>query len=248
MSAARNWRVINMAFTRTLYRLGFEISPVILCDGVASAIPGGMLPIVALTQSASFVTGILAGGIDLIDLDKYFCHWRAAPGGTLINDDIGRYPFANQTVAANAIIAQPLNQSLIMTAPINSNTGAMTKLATISAMQAVLQAHRNLGGTYTLATPANIMSGCILRSVRDITPGNQATPQDVWQWDFEQPLVTETAAQSAINSFLSKIDGGDKVTTSAWTNTSAALGNTSLGGTVSSVADNIIGLIGKLGL
>jgi hypothetical protein len=92
------------------------------------------------------------------------------------------------------------------------------------------------------------MSGCILRSVRDITPGNQATPQDVWQWDFEQPLVTETAAQSAINSFLSKIDGGDKVTTSSWTNTSAALGNTSLGGTVSSVADNIIGLIGKLGL
>lgn len=237
-----------MAFTHTLYRLGFEISPVILCNGVAQAIPGGMLPIVAITQASSFVSGILSGGIDLIDLDKYFCHWRAAPGGTMINDDIGRYPFANQTVAANAILAQPLNQSLVMTAPMNVNTGAMSKLATLSALQAVLQAHRNLGGTYTLATPAGIMSGCILRTVRDVTPGGQATPQEVWQWDFEQPLVTETDAQSAINSFMSKIDGGDKVTSSAWTNTAAALGNTSLGGTVSTVATDIIGLIGKLGV
>lgn len=237
-----------MAFTRTLYRLGFEISPVILCDGVAQAIPGGMLPIVAITQSASFVSGILSGGIDLIDLDRYFCHWRAAPGGTMINDDIGRYPFANQTVAANAMLAQPLNQTLIMTAPMNVNTGAMTKLATLSALQSVLQAHRNLGGTYTLATPASIMTGCVLRSVRDITPTGQATPQEIWQWDFEQPLVTDTAAQSAINSFLSKIDGGDKVTSSAWTNTTAALGNTALGGSVSSVANDVIGLIGKLGL
>ena len=47
-----------MGFTREMYKLGFEISPVILCDGIAQAIPGGMLPIVALTQSASFVTGL----------------------------------------------------------------------------------------------------------------------------------------------------------------------------------------------
>lgn len=237
-----------MAFTHTLYRLGFEISPVILCNGVAQAIPGGMLPIVAITQASSFITGLLTGSLDLTDLDKYFCHWRAAPGGTMINDDIGRYPFANQTVAANAILAQPLNQTLIMTAPMNVNTGAMSKLATLSALQAVLQAHRNLGGTYTLATPAMIYTGCILRTVRDVTPSGQPTPQEVWQWDFEQPLVTETAAQSAINSFMSKIDGGDKVTSSAWTNTAAALGNTSLGGTVSTVATDIIGLIGKLGI
>ena len=30
-----------MAFTRELYKLGFEISPVILCDGVAQSIPVG---------------------------------------------------------------------------------------------------------------------------------------------------------------------------------------------------------------
>ncbi|EDW0960438.1 hypothetical protein PK23_004520 [Salmonella enterica subsp. enterica] len=30
-----------MSFTRELYKLGFEISPVILCDGIAQSIPGG---------------------------------------------------------------------------------------------------------------------------------------------------------------------------------------------------------------
>lgn len=237
-----------MAFTHALYKLGFEISPVILSGGLASAIPGGMLPIVALTQSASFVTGLTSGGLNLDNLDKYFCHWKAAAGGSMINYDIGQYPFANQTVAANALMAQPLNITLTMTAPINENTGAMTKLATLSALQAALQAHSNLGGTFIVATPALIYSGCILRTVRDITSGGQATPQEVWQWEFQQPLVTETAAASAVNSLLSKIDGGDKITSSAWTNTTAALGNTSLGGTVSGISEQIIGLVGKLAL
>lgn len=237
-----------MAFTREIYRLGFEISPVILTDGIASAIPGGMLPIVALTQSASFVTGLLSGADRLTDLDKYFCHWRVSAGGTMVSYNIGKYPFANQTVAANALLAEPLNVTLNMTAPVNENTGAMTKLAALSALQAVLQAHANLGGTYIVATPAMIYNGCILRQVRDVTGGGKTTPQEEWQWDFEQPLVTETAAASAINSFMSKINNGDKVTDSAWTNTKAALGNTSLGGTVSTVANDIIGLIGKLGI
>ena len=128
-----------MAFTRELYRLGFEISPVILCNGVAEAIPGGMLPIVALTQSASFVTGLIGGAINLTDLDKYFCHWRPVQGATMVDYDIARYPFANQTVAANALLAQPLRVSLMMDAPVNENTGAMTKLVTLSALQAVLR-------------------------------------------------------------------------------------------------------------
>ena len=61
-----------MGFTRELYKLGFEVSPVILCNGIAQSIPGGMLPIVALTQSASFVTGLLGGAFNLTDIDKYF--------------------------------------------------------------------------------------------------------------------------------------------------------------------------------
>jgi hypothetical protein len=201
-----------MAFTRELYKLGFEISPVILCDGIAQSIPGGMLPIVALTQSASFVTGLIGGAINLTDLDKYFCHWRPVQGGTLVDYDIARYPFANQTVAANALLAQPLRISLLMDAPVNENTGAMTKLVTISALQAVLQAHANLGGTFIIATPALIYSGCILRTVKDVTSSSEPVPQRSWMWDFEQPLVTTDSAEQAVNSFLSKIDGGTKQT------------------------------------
>lgn len=232
-----------MGFTRELYKLGFEISPVILCNGVAESIPGGMLPIVALTQSASFVTGLVSGAINLTDLDKYFCHWRPVPGATMVDYDIAKYPFANQTVSANALLAQPLRVSLLMDAPVNENTGAMTKLVTMSALQAVLQAHANLGGTFIVATPSVIYSNCILRTVKDNSSGNDALPQRSWLWDFEQPLISEVAADQAVNSFISKIDGGDRTNSSAWTNTVSALGNTSLGG---SVTEAITGVIGKL--
>lgn len=234
-----------MGFTREMYKLGFEISPVILCGGIAQAIPGGMLPIVALTQSASFVTGLLGGAINLTDLDKYFCHWRPAQGATMVDYDIARYPFANQIVAANALLAQPLRVSLVMEAPVNENTGAMTKLVTMSALQSVLQAHSNLGGTFVVATPSVIYSNCILRTVKDITSGNDALPQRSWMWDFEQPLITETGAEQAVNNFLNKIGAGDMVTDPSWTNTANALGNTPLG---SSVSEAITGLLGKLGV
>ena len=235
-----------MAFTRELYRLGFEISPVILCNGVAEAIPGGMLPIVALTQSASFVTGLISGAIDLTDLDKYFCHWRPVQGATMVDYDIARYPFANQSVAANALLSQPLRVSLMMDAPVNENTGAMTKLVTMSALQAVLQAHESLGGTFIVATPSIIYSNCILRTVKDSSSGNDALPQRSWIWEFEQPLITETAADRAVNSFLKRIDAGDPTKTSAWTNTASALGNTALGSSAAGAAEGVIGLIGKL--
>ncbi|HBA3118192.1 TPA: hypothetical protein J6N97_001684 [Escherichia coli] len=234
-----------MGFTREMYKLGFEISPVILCGGIAQAIPGGMLPIVALTQSSSFVTGLLGGAINLTDLDKYFCHWRPEPGATMVDYEIARYPFANQVVAANALLAQPLRVSLVMEAPVNENTGAMTKLVTMSALQSVLQAHSNLGGTFIVATPSVIYSNCILRVVRDITSGNDPLPQRSWIWDFEQPLITDNGAEQAVNNFLNKIGAGDMVTDPSWTNTANALGNTPLG---SSVSEAITGLLGKLGV
>ncbi|QFS70971.1 hypothetical protein GBC03_12540 [Citrobacter telavivensis] len=235
-----------MGFTREMYKLGFEISPVILCDGIAQAIPGGMLPIVALTQSASFVTGLLGGAINLTDLDKYFCHWKPVQGATIVDYDIARYPFANQVVAANALLAQPLRVALEMKAPVNENTGVMTKLVTISALQSVLQAHANLGGTFIVATPSVIYNRCILRTVKDVTSGNDALPQLTWMWDFEQPLITTTDADRAVTNFLKRIDAGDPNKTPSWTNTASSLGNTALGGAVASSAEGVIGLIGKL--
>nr|WP_254867040.1 hypothetical protein [Salmonella enterica] len=161
----------------------------------------------------------------------------------MVDYDIGRYPFANQAVAANALLSQPLRIPMLMDAPVNENTGAMTKLVTLSSLQAALQAHASLGGTFIVATPGIIYSNCILRTVRDVTGSNDALPQRQWLWDFEQPLLSETGAEQAINSYLNKIDNGDKATESAWTSTISAIGNTSLG---SSVSGAVIGLIGKL--
>ena len=235
-----------MALTRSLYQLGFQISPVILTNGLASAIYGGMLPIVALTQTAGYITSLLGGDSITESMDDYFCHWQALPGSTVIDYSIGQYPFANQTVAANALMANPLNLSMLMQAPINSKNGPMAKLATMSALQAALQAHANLGGTFTIATPALFYTNCVLLQVRDVTPSNIKNPQTVWQFDFQKPLITTTDATSAVNSMLSKVDTGDVLTSSSWTNSANALGNTSLGGSVTSLVDQITGLVGQL--
>lgn len=232
--------------TSYLYRLGFEISPVILVNGIAQNITGGMLPIVALTQSTSFVTGLVSGANNLTDLDQYFCHWRPMAGGQLYNWDVAHYPFANQQVAANAMVKQPLKVALSMQCPVNKNNGVLTKLVTLSAMQSVLEAHANLGGTYIVATPANIYNNCLLLQVRDMTGATSPWPQSEWAFEFEAPLISEIQAEAATNSFLSKIDGGSAMSTPSWTNTVAALGNTSLGGAVSSLGNQISSLVGQL--
>ena len=164
----------------------------------------------------------------------------------MVDYDIAKYPFANQTVAANALLAQPLRVSLMMDAPVNENTGAMTKLVTLSALQAVLQAHANLGGTYIVATPSIIYNNCILKTVKDNSSGNDPLPQRSWLWDFEQPLITTDDADRAVTNFLKRIDAGDPTKTPSWTNTASALGNTALGGAVADTAEGVIGLIGKL--
>lgn len=235
-----------MSLTRDLYQLGFQISPIILCDGIAGAIPGGMLPIVSLTQAANFALGAVGGAIDLSSLDKYFCHWRVQSGSTLLNYELAKYPFANQKVAANAMLAQPQEIPMVMNAPINENTGIMSKMVTFSALQATLEAHANLGGTYIVATPAMIFNNCLLTKIQDITPNTEAVPQREWLFTFERPLISETEAEGAINNFLSKIDAGDVTTSSAWTTVGSALGNTSLGSSVSGLTEDITGLISRL--
>ncbi|EBI9507420.1 hypothetical protein DLQ11_09155 [Salmonella enterica] len=165
-----------MSFTRELYKLGFEISPVILCDGVAQSIPGGMLPIVALTQSASYVSGLMGGAIELTDLDKYFCHWRAAPGGTMVDYDIGRYPFANQAVAANALLSQPLRIPMLMDAPVFDNDFAnhldkdSRKSASYRSQNPVQIEFTDLVGQPTWIQFGTVSIPCVMRS--DIQVGD----------------------------------------------------------------------------
>lgn len=185
------------------YKMSFELSPVILTGGIASLI-GGYLPIIALTESLSFVNGLLSGGTSASP-DDFFANFQPLSGSTLIELQVAEFPFANQAVAANAIITQPLNISLLMTCPARGPGGYFTKLATMSALAAALTAHNAQGGTYTVATPSYIYTDCLLVKLTDVSTGDTIQRQSKYQWDFRQPLLTLQQAAQAQNSLMSQL-------------------------------------------
>jgi hypothetical protein len=212
---------MSLSAASAAWKLTFQISPIILTNGIAGLIPGGMLPLVSITQAANFITGLLSGG-NLFDLDQYFAHFKPLPGGSLISQDVGHYPFANQATAANAVITKPLRISMQMVCPAQPEGGYISKLVTMSALQAVLEKHNASGGTYTVATPFFFYTDCLLLDLHDVTPGGSAQPQRDWQWDFEKPLLTQSQATQALNNLMSQINGG-LPTTGAWSGLSPTL-------------------------
>ena len=197
-----------MSAGRSIFQLGFEISPVILTGGIATGILGGMLPIVSILQAVNFTEGILGGSGDL-GLDQFFAHFKPVPGGTLADNDIGAYPFANQTVAANAIIANPLRVSLRMDCPAQGELGYVNKLAIMTALQNVLKQHIAAGGLFTVATPSFIYTNGILLNLTDISSGgDDIQVQTAWQWNFIFPLITLAQAEQAQNQLMTSITNG----------------------------------------
>jgi hypothetical protein len=197
----------GLSITRTAYQLAFQISPIFLVGGIAALIPGGVLPIVALTQAADFELGLLNGSVNT-DLDQFLCHWRPLPGTTLVANQVSLNPFANQAVAADAVIAQPLNVSMLMDCPAQLEGGYAGKLATLTVLQTALTMHNASGGTYTVLTPAGFYTNCLLTLVRDVSGGDSKQPQHTWQFDFLQPLLSLNQAGQVYNSLMSKIAGG----------------------------------------
>jgi hypothetical protein len=196
--------VLN-TFGRVVYQLGFQCSPIIFTNGIASNFGiEGYLPIVFITEAANFVANILSGS-DSFNLDNFFAHFTPVPGGTIAKYSIGQYPFANQSVAANAIIAEPLTLSMKMSIPVKSPGGHTAKLVTMEMLQAVVETHARQGGTYTVVTPASIYTNMILTGLTDVSSGANPIPQNTWQWDFVQPLVSLQAAQGALNNFLQNV-------------------------------------------
>lgn len=189
-----------------LFKQSYGINPIILTGGIAANQAGGVLSVASLTG----VGGLAAVAGALTDpLQDNVFQYIPLPGATLIDDQIGQYPFANQAVAANAVIAGPTKISLLMIAPVTSSTGGYAaKLAIFTALQASLRQHRNLGGLYTVATPAVIFDSCILTRLVDVSTGETKQTQIKWQWDFERPLVTLAQAQQALNNQMSKIQQG----------------------------------------
>jgi hypothetical protein len=211
------------------FQLSFQCSPIIFTGGIAAQIPGGMLPIILITQSLSFIEGILAGS-DGTDLDDYFAHFQPLPGSTLINQSIGKYPFANQQVAANAIITQPLRISMRMICPARGESGYALKLATMTALRSAFYQHNLSGGTYTVATPTYFYTNCVMSDpgATDTSLGESKQVQNTYQLDFEQPLLTLQDAMAAQNNLMSQISGGLPVGASpSWTGLSPTVGNPS---------------------
>ena len=213
---------------RSAYDLAFQISPIILVGGNASSIIGNMLPIIGLTgQLADFGQGVISNGLSE---DDFLARYLPIPGGTLINNTIGTYPFANQQVAANAIINQPLAVSLQMIAPVKDTAGYLTKLAIFTSLQQALSSHNNAGGLYHIATPAFIYTNCIMTSMTDITSGSTNQKQVMFQLDFVQPLVTQQQASSALNALMGKLSGGGQVGSASWSDPTAIMGSPVQGG------------------
>ena len=214
---------------RSAYQLAFQVSPIILQGGIAAGTPGGMLPIIGLTgQLLSFAQGLLTNGLSASD---FFAEFVVVPGGNIISNQAGTYPFANQQVAANATIQQPLNLSLLMIAPVQDEGGYFTKLPIYTALQTSMQTHNNSGGTYSVATPAYVYTNGLLLNVTDVTDSESKQQQILWQWDFYFPLITAQQAAQAQNSLMSKLTSGAQINGQpAWTGTTAAVGSPSQGG------------------
>lgn len=187
-------------------QLAYQVCPIILSGGIAAQIPGGMLPMLSLFSAAGG-TG-LDLPFDIGDLDDAFGAFNVLPGGTLVSQTIGKYPFANQYVAANAVIEEPLVISVIMDAPMRQPDAWSWKSAIFTALKATLDAHNSVGGTYSVATPAYLYQNLIMTSLTDNSRGNTPLPQNAWRFDFEKPLVALADLQGAQNQLMGKMTNG----------------------------------------
>lgn len=188
------------------WKLAMQISPILLVGGVASRL-GGIVPIVALTEGANLVISLAKTGVSS-SLDNFFATYEVLPGARLISNQISTMPFANQTVAANAIIAQALPVSFRMICPAGPNSGGSAlRLLTMMALKNTLKQHCLSGGTFTLIMPSGIVDNSLLLDMRDIG-GAGTQKQDIWQLDFLQPLVTLQQAQQAQNGLTQALTNG----------------------------------------
>lgn len=161
--------------------------------------PGAMLPMLHLFAPGG--TGLdLPYTID--DLDDAFGAFNVLPGGTLVSQSIGKYPFANQYVAANAVIEEPLTISLIMDAPMRGPNAWAIKMMVMSNLKSTLDSHNSVGGLYTVVTPAFMYQNLVMTALTDNSRGTGTLPQNAWRFDFEKPLIALSDLQGAQNHLM----------------------------------------------
>jgi len=187
------------------YKLAFEKSPIFLTDGLASKAPENTIPLISITQAADMVRTGLGGSI-ISKLDDFFATFWPMPGAKLISAQLGKYPFANQKTAANALIVQALSFSMRMNVTPKTLGSMVSRTMTMTALKAALDAHMRLGGTFTVLTPSYMYTGCVLLDMKDITTGESKHQQTDWQLEFEQPLLSTTEATQTMNRLMQLLD------------------------------------------
>ena len=189
---------MSETFEKNAFKLAYEISPIILVDGIAQYV-GGYLPITLVTEMFD-IPGIENG--------EFFAHFKPLSGGTLADWEIAQYPFASMQVAANAVVQQPLNISMVMVSPAQTGGGYLIKQAILTALKSIIETHILSGGSFTVITPAYTYTNCLLTSIRDITSPNDKQVQYMFQWDFVQPLITASGAQQVLGNLMNKFENG----------------------------------------
>lgn len=196
---------------RNVLKLGYEISPILLTGGVAEKLKG-TVPILLYTQAVATMNGLIAGGLhghlNIPDLDNMWCTWNQLGNSTLVDNDVATYPFANQTLAANAVVTQPLTVSMQMRCPPRGPGAMVTKLATLQALSAVLNKHVTMGGTFVVITPGQIYTDMILKKMTDTSPQPDKQPSSQFRLDFVRPLTQIDATVQKSATLISKLSGG----------------------------------------
>lgn len=186
---------------QSAFQLAYEYSPILLTGGaLGSFIP---VPITVVTEALD-IPGIQNG--------EFFAHFKPLPGSTLADWQVAEYPFANMTVAANAVVQNPLRISMLMVCPAQTDGGYILKQAQLTLLQTVIQNHIQAAGTFTVITPAYTYTNCLLTSLRDITNPSDKQVQYMYQWDFVQPLITTSGAASVLGNLMQKVTSGVPVT------------------------------------
>lgn len=212
-----------MQVLQSAFKLAFEISPIILVDGIANHVPGGALPIAVFTEGLSLVNGQLISDSDITNFTTRF---YPMAGTSLIAQEIGTYPFYDMATAANSVVKVPNRITMQMIRPANAeNAPYPEKIATFTALKAALDYHNAHGGSYTIMTPAFIYTDCLMRSMIDTSGFSDENKQvqHTWSLEFEQPLLRLTQLEQVMGNMMKKFNEGMPAPTS-WSDISNKVG------------------------
>ncbi|CAB5539769.1 MULTISPECIES: hypothetical protein [Citrobacter] len=198
---------MSLNYLGQAFKLAFEISPILLVDGIAADIPGGVMPIAVLTEGISVADGLLHGDIGKGPTAAF----TPMAGTTLIQQDIGNLNFYNLVTAANSVVNKPNRVLLQMIRPaFTSGGGYATKGMTFTALKLALDMHNQSGGSYTVLTPSFIYTGCLMRQLIDVSGFSEQNKQvqHTWQFEFDQPLLAISQLEAALGNLMSKFETG----------------------------------------